>query len=73
LGELDTTNITIGQELCIVANSCFGEVQSIWDENPVVDESLERWYAGVKSAYDALRQAKAEQLEAMKEVDSVVP
>ena len=36
----------------------------MWDKNPKVDESLERWYSGVKSAYDALRKAKMEQLEA---------
>ena len=43
LGELMSSNISVGQELCIIANSCFGEVQSIWDKNPHVDESLERW------------------------------
>ena len=64
LGELQTTNISLGQELCIIPNSCFGEVQSIWDKNPHVDASLENWYSGVKSAYDALRKAKMEQQEA---------
>jgi LysM repeat protein len=39
LGELNTTNLAVGQELCIIPNSCFGEVQSIWDKNPThVDE-----------------------------------
>jgi len=64
LGELHTTDISVGQELCIIPNSCFGDVQTIWDKNPKVDESLERWYSGVRSAYDALRKAKMEQLEA---------
>lgn len=59
LGELHTTNITIGQELCLIANSCFGEIQSSFDQH-LHPESLQRWYEGVTAAYDALRKAKAE-------------
>jgi len=62
LGVLQSHNLSVGQELCLVANSCFGEVQSVWDGNPMVDESLERWYAGVKQAYAALREAQNQHL-----------
>eukprot|EP00286_Rhodomonas_abbreviata_P001098 CAMPEP_0181289584 /NCGR_PEP_ID=MMETSP1101-20121128/957_1 /TAXON_ID=46948 /ORGANISM="Rhodomonas abbreviata, Strain Caron Lab Isolate" /LENGTH=709 /DNA_ID=CAMNT_0023393809 /DNA_START=733 /DNA_END=2862 /DNA_ORIENTATION=- len=58
VGEEETSNITVGQQLCLVANSCLGHIQSDWDQNPPVDESLERWYEGVKSAYHALQEAK---------------
>mmetsp|Transcript_3266 Transcript_3266/g.8206 ORF Transcript_3266/g.8206 Transcript_3266/m.8206 type:complete len:862 (-) Transcript_3266:194-2779(-) len=60
LGELRSVNLTIGQEICMIANSCFGEVQSVWDKHPPSDVALERWYEGVQTAYDALRKAKAE-------------
>ncbi|EKX32098.1 hypothetical protein GUITHDRAFT_148849 [Guillardia theta CCMP2712] len=59
LGELNSTNITVGNEICIIANSCFGEIQSFWDQNPKPDQSLERWYADVMAAYNELRRAKA--------------
>jgi hypothetical protein len=29
---MKTSNITVGQDLCIIANSCFGEVQSEFDK-----------------------------------------
>uniref|UniRef100_A0A7S0HB80 LysM domain-containing protein n=1 Tax=Hanusia phi TaxID=3032 RepID=A0A7S0HB80_9CRYP len=64
LGELNTTNITLGAEICIIANSCFGEIQSFWDQNPKLDQSLDRWYTDVMAAYNELRRAKAAALAA---------
>mmetsp|Transcript_59543 Transcript_59543/g.140278 ORF Transcript_59543/g.140278 Transcript_59543/m.140278 type:complete len:835 (+) Transcript_59543:252-2756(+) len=61
VGEEESSNITVGQQLCLIANSCLGHIQNIWDQNPPVDESLEQWYQGVKSAYEALRDARVMQ------------
>jgi spore germination protein YaaH len=62
LGALNSSNLTAGQAVCLIANSCLGAVQSDYDRAPAADQVLERWYAGVQAAYAALRQAQAKQL-----------
>ena len=65
LGELMSVNISMGQDICLIANSCLGEVQSVFDRNPKGNNALDVWYEGVQSAYEALRKAKAEHNEEM--------
>lgn len=63
VGVMNNTDIGIGKDICMIANSCFGEVQSVWDQNPKGSNALDVWYEGVQSAYTALRKAKADQLQ----------
>lgn len=32
VGEEESSNITVGQQLCLIANSCLGHIQNIWDQ-----------------------------------------
>jgi hypothetical protein len=32
VGEQENSNITVGQQLCIIANSCLGQIQNDWDQ-----------------------------------------